>query len=206
MSIVSRGRTSGPPTEITYRALPLFHRAYADMVAGLRATLEATERVFAWGPEARRAALATEVPESLAADQERARSIERYFRAGDRILDLPLLQELNERLRNEWLPRVAAQLEAIDALARDTSVRHRGKDGRLLAVYRRMATRLAVEINRHLPDARLGAGQDRKRGVHRQEVRERVSAILQAVYGITITPDDVKSAVVTEDKRAKTQR
>jgi hypothetical protein len=190
----------GPPTEITYRALPLFQRAYVDMAAGLRLTLEAAARVFDGGPKARRAALATEMPTSP--EQQR---IERYFRAGDRIVDLPLLQELTASLRNEWLPRVAAQLEAIDALARDTSVRHRGKDGRLLAVYRRMAAGLAFEINRHLPDVRRGAGQDSKRGVHRQEVRERASAILQAVYGISITPDDVKSAVLTGDKRAKTQ-
>jgi hypothetical protein len=214
--------SDGSPWERTYSALPVFQAAFRKILDGLRLAHQGLGDIYGWSRSAYSAALAGDAPLDVTgplgrlaaerrlpheerqqtANDERRRDVDRYFRAGDRIFNVPLVQELEALLERVWLPRVESQVQAIEQLIGDTAKRHRGKDGRVLAVYRRLAARLAATINRQLPDRR----QHRKQGVHRGEVHDRTAAILRAVYGVAITPSDVKASVVAEGKRAKTQK
>lgn len=198
----------GPVQERTYRALPRLAKDYAELAGHLRGAHEVIARLGEWATDERRAALEGQAPINEAlldrlprerlqqiANETRAGEVRRYFRAGDRVFDIPMVQELATALP-QWLSiieRVCADVDDLRrGLAKPTLVSERG--GKMLPVYRNIAVGLAAAINGALDDERLGSKRGNKHGAYRSEVLDRTAAILRAVYRIEITPEDVRRA------------
>jgi hypothetical protein len=138
------------------------------------------------------------------ANEEREKTVDRYYRVGDRVLDVPLIQELDMRLAKlcELTPAVEKHIDSIKNLAgaRPALVARGG--GRNVAAYRTIAAEVAERINKSIPDRRwrsrtvggISLDDYENHGLYRAEVLERTKAILHAVYGASMTETDIKTA------------
>lgn len=180
-----------------------------------RATLEVVDPFTTTGPIAAGQWGIERVPREefqRTANAERDREARRYFKVGDRVLDVPLVQELERELRDRnWIARVGRQVEVLETLAggsRPALLAQGG--GRNVAAYRAIAADVAERINKGIRDPRRrsrvvdGISLDvyDNHGLYRAEVLERTKAILYAVYGVSMTEAEIKAAV---QKRRKTK-
>jgi hypothetical protein len=199
------------PHEWSYRNLQVIRDRYAALEEELGRARASCQGYFQDGDALRREVLSRDalIDESLInrlpreelqrmANDERRRGLDHYLRTGDRALNLPLMQTIEMSL-DDYHAEVRKHLAYLNELAGDRPKLLR-RGGHNVVVYRAIAAELAKKISDAIPHSRQVSSLDvyGTPGTGRVEVLDRTAAIMRAVYGVTMTRQDVKTAA---DKR-----
>jgi hypothetical protein len=184
----------GPPSEVTLRHRTFLTEWWTGVGTSIRSEMD---RLFAWGAETRQRLLDGDAPvlEQVRHVLDRQQRVERLFRRGDAVLNLPLFARLGD-----VLAEIDTHCQALASLPPNAA------GGSCTGTHGRMHLDLAVAVAQAL-NAELDEWRRRgpsASGVYRSEVLERAVTIVSAAYRVEMVPADVKSAIQKHQKRAKT--